>query len=498
MRLRNIAVYLGISPDSVPDINVKNLHYDSRTVQPEDVFIALVGTNTDGHNYIEHAVANGAVAVIAEYAPPSVAAHTPVLVVKDTREVISLLAELVHDFPDRKLNIVGVTGTNGKTTTTNLIRYFWQRRQLKAGLIGTICNYCNERRLPAVNTTPEPLHLAELLSQLVEEECTHLVMEVSSHALKQKRVDALRFQGAVFTNLTQDHLDYHRTFEDYLEAKLQLFRMLGRDQASEATAAQARFAVVNIDDPRATHFCQAAEEAKAQLWTYSLEQPATLQAQNYHLTRRGAEFELLYQGQSYAASLPLSGKFNVYNAMAALCVLLAEGFALSELLLDLQEAPQVPGRFEKIEEGQPFSVIVDYAHTPDGLENVLHTARELVSGRLITVFGCGGDRDHGKRPQMGELAGRLSDYAIITSDNPRTEDPLAIIADVEAGIKPVSQNYMVEPDRRAAIGMALAMAGPDDLVLIAGKGHEDYQLVNGRVLDFDDRKVAREFLTDAK
>ena len=491
MRLRDIAFYLGINPDSVPDINVKNLHYDSRTVQPEDVFIALVGTNTDGHNYIEHAIANGAVAVIAEYAPQSVAAHTPVLVVKDTREVISLLAELVHDFPDRKLDIVGVTGTNGKTTTTNLVRYLWQRRQIKAGLIGTICNYCDERRLPAVNTTPEPLHLAELLAQMVEEECTHLVMEVSPHALKQKRVDALQFKGAVFTNLTQDHLDYHRTFEDYLDAKLQLFRMLGRNQ-------EPTFAVVNIDDARAEHFCRTAEESRAQLWTFSMEQPATLKAENYHLTRHGAEFDLLYQERRWPVKLPLSGKFNVYNAMAALCVLLAEGYALPELLADLQEAPQVAGRFEKVEEGQEFGVIVDYAHTPDGLENVLKTARELVSGRLITVFGCGGDRDHGKRPQMGELAGRLSDYVIITSDNPRTEEPLAIIADIEAGIRPQSSNYEIEPDRRLAIGKALNMAQPQDLVLIAGKGHEDYQLVNGRVLDFDDRQVAREFLTAAR
>ena len=229
MRLRDIAVYLGINPETVPDIRVKNLQYDSRTVQPEDIFIALVGTNTDGHNYIESAVANGAVAVIAQEAPAGIAAHTPVLVVQDTREVISLLAELLHDFPDRKLKFLGVTGTNGKTTTTNLVRYLWNCRRIKCGLIGTICNYCGSRRLPAAATTPEPVHLAELLAMMVEEECTHVVMEVSSHALKQKRVDALHFDGAIFTNLTQDHLDYHVTIEDYLNSKLQLFRMLDRD-----------------------------------------------------------------------------------------------------------------------------------------------------------------------------------------------------------------------------------------------------------------------------
>lgn len=490
MRLRDIAVYLGIDPETVPDIRVKNLQYDSRTVQPEDVFIALVGTNVDGHDYIEHAVANGAVAVIAEYAPESVAAHTPVLVVKDTREVISLLAELLYDFPDKKLNILGVTGTNGKTTTTNLVRYLWQKRRVKCGLIGTICNYCGERKLPAGATTPEPLHLAELLSMMVEDECTHVVMEVSSHALKQKRVDALHFNGAVFTNLTQDHLDYHVTVEDYLNAKLQLFRMLDRNPAGKG------FAVVNADDPHAGDFINASH---AELWTYGIDNPATLQAQNYHLTGQGAAFEVLYQGKTYQAEIPLSGKFNVYNSLAALAAMLAQGFEISDLLADLKDVPQVAGRFEKVDCGQDFAVVVDYAHTPDGLENVLKTAREITRGKLIVVFGCGGDRDRGKRPIMGELAAALADYAIVTSDNPRTEDPLAIIAAIEAGIKELDAaaqtKYEVQADRRLAIGRAIELAEPGDVVLIAGKGHEDYQLVNGRVLDFDDRKVAREFLT---
>jgi UDP-N-acetylmuramoyl-L-alanyl-D-glutamate--2,6-diaminopimelate ligase len=326
--------------------------------------------------------------------------------------------------------------------------------------------------------------LAELLALMVEEECTHVVMEVSSHALKQKRVDALHFDGAIFTNLTQDHLDYHRTFEDYLDAKLELFRMLDRD------GAEGRFAVVNADDPRAEAFCAAS---KAELWTYAIDKPATLQAQNYHLTNKGCAFELLYQGKVYQADIPLSGKFNVYNSMAALCAMLVQGFELGALLEDLKKAPQVAGRFEKVDEGQDFGVIVDYAHTPDGLENVLKTARDIVRGRLICVFGCGGDRDRGKRPIMGELATRLADYAIVTSDNPRTEDPNAIIDEIVAGI-PAGAEYEVQPDRRLAIGRAIEIAEDGDVVLIAGKGHEDYQLVGGRVLDFDDRKVAREFL----
>lgn len=492
MRLKDIAVYLGIDPQTVPDIQVKGLQYDSRTIQPEDAFIALTGTNTDGHNYIEHAIAAGAVAVIAEYAPESVATHTPVLVVKDTRAVISLLAEVMHDFPDKKLKVVGVTGTNGKTTTTNLIRYLWRCRQIKCGLIGTICNYCDDRRLPAAATTPEPLRLAELLDMMVEEECTHLVMEVSSHALKQKRVDAMHFDGAVFTNLTQDHLDYHKTVEDYLDAKLELFRMLDRD------GAEGRFAVVNLDDPYAGEFAAASH---AQLWTYAVDKPADLRATAFKLTPGGTEVELLYKGETYTGKLPLSGKFNVYNSLAALCVMLAQGFNLADLLEDLANVPQVPGRFEKVDCGQDFTVVVDYAHTPDGLENVLNTARELLhgtDGKLICVFGCGGDRDRGKRPIMGKLAVTLADKAVVTSDNPRTEDPLAIIDEIKAGIEEAgaacAAKYEVEPDRRAAIGRAVAMAQPGDVVMIAGKGHEDYQLVNGRVLDFDDRAVAREFL----
>lgn len=496
MRLKDIAVYLDIDPTTVPDIYVKGLQYDSRSIQPEDVFIALSGTNTDGHNYIEHAVAAGAVAVIAEYAPESVAAHTPVLVVKDTRAVISLLSEVMRGFPSRKLKIVGVTGTNGKTTTTNLVRYLWMKRQIKCGLIGTICNYCGERRLPASATTPEPLHLSELLDMMVEDECTHLVMEVSSHALKQKRVDALHFDGAVFTNLTQDHLDYHKTVEDYLDAKLELFRMLDRGDT------EGRFAVVNLDDPYAEHFAKASH---VKVWTYAVDRAADLQATDFHLTPAGTEVELLYQGKKYNGRIPLSGKFNVYNSLAALCVMLAQGFELADLLEDLADVPQVPGRFEKVDCGQDFTVVVDYAHTPDGLENVLNTARELLKntdGRLICVFGCGGDRDRGKRPIMGKIAVKLADKVVVTSDNPRTEEPLSIISEIEAGIAEVNAEYktdcVIEPDRREAIGKAIAIAKTGDVVLIAGKGHEDYQLVNGRVLDFDDRAVAREFLGGTK
>ena len=489
MRLRNIAVYLGIDQNQVPDIAVKNLQYDSRQVQPEDVFIALSGTAQDGHDYIDMALANGAAAVIVERPDVNVPDGVPMLVCKNTRKAVALLAELWHDFPDRKLHMLGVTGTNGKTTTTTLIKYLWEQEGIKSGLIGTVVNQAGDKTLPATHTTPEPLALAELLDFMVQEHCKNVVMEVSSHALKQERVDAIHFDGAIFTNMTQDHLDFHHTFEDYLQSKLKLFTMLDRGNTNM------KYGIINIDDPAAEDFLM---ETKVPVWTYGIEKPATLQAIDYQLTHEGTHFTLLYKGKQYPVDIPLTGKFNVYNSLAAIAALLAEGMPLKNICKHLAHAPQIPGRFERVDAGQEFTIIVDYAHTPDGLENVLNTAKEIAQNRLITVFGCGGDRDKGKRPIMGKIAGTYSDYAVITSDNPRTEDPMAIIAQVEAGMKEVSQQYEVEENRRHAIEIALRMAKKGDVVMIAGKGHEDYQLVNGKVLNFDDRKVAREIIESLK
>ncbi len=489
MRLKDVAQYLGVDSPAVPDISVKNLQYDSRCIQPEDVFIAIVGTASDGHDYIDMAVANGASALIVENPEAARNADIPVLVCSDTRRAVALLAMLWHGFPDRKLHIIGVTGTNGKTTTTTLVKYLWEREGIKSGLIGTVRNMSGDRVLPATHTTPEPLQLAELLDIMVRDGCQNVVMEVSSHALKQERVDAIHFDGAAFTNMTQDHLDFHKTFEDYLQSKLMLFKMLDRGNTSK------KFGIINIDDPVAPDFLM---KTKVPVMTYGIEKPATLQAVDYHLTAKGTTFTLLYNGNEYPVDIPLTGKFNVYNCLAAIGITLAEGMPLANICKHLANAPQIPGRFEKIDCGQDFTVIVDYAHTPDGLKNVLATAREIAENRLITVFGCGGDRDQTKRPIMGEFAAKYSDYAIITSDNPRTEDPMFIIRQVEKGVKPLTDQYAIEENRRKAIEKALAMAKKGDVVIIAGKGHEDYQLVNGKVLEFDDRKVAREFLWAAR
>ena len=486
MRLKDVAVCLGMEASAVPDIEVKDLRYDSRTVQPEDIFVALSGTATDGHKYIDMAVQNGAAALIVENPEAASNVDIPVLVCSNTRKAIALLASMWHGYPDRKMHIVGITGTNGKTTTTTLIHYLWECEGIKTGLIGTVVNRSGNRELPSSQTTPEPLALAELLDIMVHDGCQNVVMEVSSHALKQDRVDAIHFDGAVFTNMTRDHLDFHHTFEDYLASKTKLFTMLDRGNTDK------KFGIINIDDPVADDFLM---KTKVPVMTYGIDKPATLQAIDYHLTRRGTSFTLLYNGNEYNVEVPLSGKFNVYNTLAAMAVVLAEGMPMKDICRYLAEAPQIPGRFEKVDCGQDFTVIVDYAHTPDGLENVLNTAREIAEGRLITVFGCGGDRDRTKRPIMGEIAGRLSDYSVVTSDNPRTEDPDFIISEIIEGIKPVTDQYEVDADRRTAIEIALKMAKHGDVVMIAGKGHEDYQLVNGKVLDFDDRKVAREILT---
>ncbi len=489
MRLRDVAMYLGLDNINVPDIEVKNLQYDSRRIQPEDLFVALVGVKSDGHDYIEKAIAQGAAAVLAERPMPELEGFVPILYCHNTRKATALLSALWHNFPDRNMRMIGVTGTNGKTTTTHLIKWVWDYYNINSGLIGTIQNSAGAKILPASHTTPEPVELGQLLAMMRDDNCANVVMEVSSHALKQNRVEGFHFDGAVFTNLTQDHLDFHGNFEDYLQSKIRLFTMLNRGDIT------CKYGVINIDDAAAPSFI---EVTKVPIWTYSIKKPATLQASEYHVTPKGTSFTLLYRGAEHQVEVPLTGQFNVYNVLAAMAVLLAEGMELGKITEALAKAPQVAGRFEKVDEGQNFTVIVDYAHTPDGLENVLTTARGIAKNRLITVFGCGGDRDRTKRPIMGRIAGKLSDYVIITSDNPRTEEPMDIIAEIEPGIKGVSQNYEIDADRRTAIRLAIKKARQGDVVVIAGKGHEDYQLVKGQVLSFDDRKVAREILRESK
>ncbi len=478
-------LFAGSPPETRVDHRpIRGIAYDSRRVEPGFLFVAIKGFKTDGHLFINDAVRRGAVAVVVQddvTVPEGVAKVR----VDDTRRVLPVLSARFFDYPARKMLVVGVTGTNGKTTTTNLIERIYRWHGMKTGLIGTIHNRIGDRLLPVEHTTPESTDLQKLLAEMAAEGVGAVAMEVSSHALALHRVDQCEFDVAVFTNLTQDHLDFHKDMDDYLRAKLLLFTGLGRDSHKNSP----KRAVVNADDP-------AADRVKAAcavpVITYGIHRPADVVAQDVRVTARGMSYTAVVNGEQVPLNLKLTARFNAYNSLAALAAGLACDIPPRTIKRALEEAPGVPGRFELVDRGQDFAVVVDYAHTPDGLENVLSTAREIAAaGRVITVFGCGGDRDRTKRPRMGEIAARFSDLAVVTSDNPRTEDPLSIIEDIMPGIRGVpGAEYLVIPDRREAIGRAIRSAGPGDVVVIAGKGHEDYQIVGRRRLHFDDREEA--------
>ncbi len=470
------------------DPEIRGLAYDSRKVLPGEVFTAIPGIKEDGHAYLGQAVANGAAALIYQQGEAPVPEDLPAVRVKDSRVALAALSAAFYQHPDQRLRLIGVTGTNGKTTTTMLIKWLLEQAGHKTGLVGTVCHMAGETVLPSSHTTPESLELFRLFSLMAEQGCTYAVMEVSSHALSQGRVSACNFCGAVFTNLTQDHLDYHGSFEHYLMAKVKLFQML------DTKAGPNRYGVINVNDKSSPIF---AQHCAAPLLTYgSDEDGSALRLLHYHPTLDGNSFSLIYNGRLYQVNIPLLGKFNVYNTLAAMAVALAEGIPMDGIIAALKTAPQAPGRFELIDEGQDFNVVVDYAHTPDGLQNVLSAAKKLHPRRLITVFGCGGNRDKGKRPIMGRIAGSVSDVAIITSDNPRFEAPLDIIDQIEQGIRQVCHNYLVEEDRAQAIRLALNMAESGDMVVIAGKGHEDYQIIGETRQHFDDREIVRQLLRE--
>ncbi|MDB4896627.1 MAG: UDP-N-acetylmuramoylalanyl-D-glutamyl-2,6-diaminopimelate ligase [Firmicutes bacterium] len=489
MRLRD-CVGFGTLLQGDPDTEITSVVYDSRQAGPGALFVAVAGFKANGHEFIADALSRGAAAVVVEQPvalPPGVA----VLLVESSRRALGAAAALLYSHPSRRIRVIGVTGTNGKTTTAHLIRAILMAEGHKVGLIGTVHNFIGSQELPANLTTPQASDLQELIHRMVAAGCTHLVMEVSSEGLDMHRVDDVEFDIGVFTNLTQDHLNYHGTIERYREAKLQLFRMLGRPAAKSG-----KCAVINLDDASAEHFQQACT---VPVYSYGLDGRARTGARSVDVTASGSRFLLRLAHEEIALSLRLAGRFNVYNALAAASVGVAEGVPVSTIKRALEAEGGVAGRMEAVNGGQHFGVFVDYAHSPDGLENVLRTAQGFARGRVIAVFGCGGDRDKGKRPQMGQIAAELADYTIITSDNPRTEDPEAIVRDVERGVLAVagaSQFYEIVVDRSRAIGRAIAIAGPDDVVIIAGKGHETYQIFKDRTIAFDDREVARRLIME--
>lgn len=466
---------------------VAGIHYDSRRVQPGYIFVCIEGYRTDGHLYIEEAAARGAAGFVITKdtsLPPGV----PYARVSNSRRALAVMGANYYGQPSRALTMIGVTGTNGKTTTSHLIEAVLLARGERTGLIGTIWNKIGDEKLPVVHTTPESLDLQRILRDMVSSGVGAVAMEVSSHALYLDRVVECEFDIGVFTNLTQDHLDFHGNLADYLAAKMRLFKGLGEKRTKKRPS----YAVVNIDDPAGR---EIEQNTSVPVITYGIREKADVRAEDVRLAGHGSSFAVSCREGVIPFTIFLPGEFNVYNSLAAICVGLKEGVPVPVLQEALQKFKGVPGRFQRVDEGQDFTVIVDYAHTPDGLENVLKTARRIVSGRLITVFGCGGDRDAGKRPLMGRISGELSDYSVLTSDNPRTEDPESIVRMVEGGIKEVGNaSYTVIIDRYEAIRHALHYAREGDIVVIAGKGHENYQIIGDRVIPFDDHQVAREIL----
>ena len=467
-------------------VEVSGLAYDNRQVTPGTLFFCVPGFTLDGHDFAADAVVRGAAALVVDH--PLAELAVPQVLVADVRAAMAPVAAAYYGNPTTRLRVAGVTGTNGKTTTTYLLRAILEAAGIQTGLLGTVTGVVGGVEGQVLRTTPEAIDLQRTFADMLSGGDAACVMEVSSHALELRRVDGTQFEVAVFTNLTQDHLDFHPTMEDYFLAKSRLFGV-GSGGREEWALIQPSHAIINIDDDYGRRLSNELERPV----TYSLvDDSATFLARDVETSLAGSRFVVITPDDDRAVSSPLRGRFNVYNVLAALAAAGAMGVPLELAVTAIDQASQVPGRLETVDEGQPFAVIVDYAHTPDSLENVLGAARTLTAGDLHVVFGCGGDRDRGKRPLMGEIAARLADRVIVTSDNPRSEDPEAIIAEILEGIHRQVQS---DPDRRAAIGAAIATAKPGDVVIVAGKGHEQGQeFERGRKLPFDDVTVAREAL----
>jgi len=473
------ALLASVSPqaDDVLDTQVTGVAYRADEVGSGDVFFCVPGAKHDGHDYAAQAVSGGAVALVVERPLPEI--DVPQYLVSDARVALAFGAAEFWGRPSESVKVFGITGTNGKTTTTYLLDSILRAAGEKTGVIGTVETRIGDSTVPATRTTPESSDLQALLGTMRDAGVTAVSMEVSSHAIDLHRVDGMHFAAVGITNLTQDHLDYHNTLAEYASVKRRLF-----------TDFSVGARVVDIDDPFGA---QLAEELEDVL-TVGRDTRAEIRAEQEVRSAEGTEFTLVTREASARLRFPLAGAYNVSNALMAAGCALAAGIALDVVVAGLEAAPQVPGRLERVEAGQPFAVLVDYAHTPDSLEKAIQAVQKVTTGRTIVVFGCGGDRDPAKRPLMGAAAGTYADIAIITSDNPRSEDPLGIISQVEPGLAGTPASYEVEPDRRRAIARAVAIAHADDSVLIAGKGHEDYQIFADKTVHFDDREVAREEL----
>lgn len=464
---------------------IKSIEMDSRRVTDGSLFICIEGYTVDGHDFAGQAVEKGAVAILAER---QLNVDVPVIIVEDTNRAMAIISNVYYNHPTTKLSLIGVTGTNGKTTTSHLIEKVLSDANKKTGLIGTMYMKIRNETFEVKNTTPESLYLQQSFQMMVDKGVESAIIEVSSHAIHLGRVRGCDFDIAVFTNLSQDHLDYHKTMEAYQNAKGLLFAQLGNTYCQN----NRKIAVLNRDDSASSEY---EKMTAAQIVTYGIDEECDVKATNIIITAEGTSFDVCAFGQKASVQLKMIGKFSVYNALAAMTACLVDNIPLDLIIHSLQEVTGVDGRFQPVDEGQDFTVIVDYAHTPDSLENVLKTVKEFNEGDIFVVVGCGGDRDKTKRPLMAKFASQLGDYVILTSDNPRSEDPHEILRDMEVGLTDQSDNTSIV-DRKEAINFAIKQAKAKDIIVIAGKGHETYQIIGKQINYFDDRIVASEAIKE--
>ena len=482
MKLKELLVGISVLEMTAdPELDILNVAYDSRKVTPGSLFVAISGFATDGNRFIPMAMEKGAVTVVTAKKPEG---NVPYILVKSDRLALALIGCNYYGHPAKSMTMIGVTGTNGKTSTTLLLKQVLEKTLgAKVGLIGTMENMVGDEIIPTERTTPESFELQALFARMRSAGCTHVVMEVSSHAIALDRVAGVHFHVGAFTNLTEDHLDFHKTMENYCDTKAELFK-------------RCDFGVANRDD---AYFERISGNATCKMLTTSVKGDADLHAEDLQLHADGISFTAIAGDIKQEVSLPIPGRFTVYNALSVLGIALQLGITLEDAAKALATAKGVRGRVEVVPTpGKPYTVLLDYAHTPDGLENVLRSVRDFCKGRLIAVFGCGGDRDPIKRPIMGRIGVELADIAVITSDNPRTEAPMDINADILEGISREKENYIVIEDRRKAIQYAMDIAGKDDMIILAGKGHETYQEINGVKYHLDEREEVAAYLMEMR
>jgi UDP-N-acetylmuramoyl-L-alanyl-D-glutamate--2,6-diaminopimelate ligase len=462
------------------DVDINKINYDSRKITTSDIFICIKGYSTDGHKYIDKAIENGAKVIVIQDDVEIKNNEITIIKNSDTRKALALMGANYYNNPSNKMKIIGITGTNGKTTTAFMIKDILEANNKKVGLIGTIANYIGSEKIHTERTTPESLELQELFFEMVNKGVEYCVMEVSSHSLELDRVYGVKFEAGIFTNLTRDHLDFHKTFENYYKAKFKLFD-------------RSRIKLVNIDDNYGKQVINDLDELKADnIFSFSVKNNSNFKAFDEEMGSRNIRFKVnLGTEEQFILNIP--GEYNIYNALGAIIACFKLGINV-ECIKEGIEKAIVPGRCERVgnEYNLPYEIIIDYAHTPDGLENILKTAKAFTKGKLISIFGCGGDRDKVKRPQMGKISTDIADITIVTSDNPRSEEPMDIIKDIEVGLN--KDNYVVIENRKEAIKKAINIAKQDDVIVIAGKGHETYQILKNETIHFDEREVVKEIL----